>query len=96
MIDGAYNSSKNYAPLRKMGIKLIIKPRRNAKTDREGLKQKELSHKVNKTKITVWAYSRLPLTFSHIIRVYLPYFLPALMRASIFSRGVSNIEPLVG
>jgi hypothetical protein len=33
-MDGAYDSSKNYALLRKMGIKPIIKPRRNARTDR--------------------------------------------------------------
>jgi len=33
-MDGAYDSSKNYALLRKMGINPIIKPRRNARTDR--------------------------------------------------------------
>jgi len=33
-MDGAYDSSKNYALLRKMGIKPIIKPRRNARTNR--------------------------------------------------------------
>jgi transposase len=33
-MDGAYDSSKNYALLGKMGIKSIIKPRRNARTDR--------------------------------------------------------------
>jgi transposase len=33
-MDGAYDSSKTYALLRKMGIKPIIKPRRNARTDR--------------------------------------------------------------
>jgi hypothetical protein len=33
-IDGAYDSSKNYALLRGMGIKPIIKPRRNARVDR--------------------------------------------------------------
>ena len=33
-MDGAYDSSKTYALLRKMRIKPIIKPRRNARTDR--------------------------------------------------------------
>jgi len=33
-MDGAYDSSKTYALLRKMGINPIIKPRRNARTDR--------------------------------------------------------------
>jgi hypothetical protein len=33
-IDGAYDSSKNYALLRGMNIKSIIKPRRNARVDR--------------------------------------------------------------
>jgi transposase len=33
-IDGAYDSSKNYALLGKMGIKPIIKPRRNTRVDR--------------------------------------------------------------
>jgi hypothetical protein len=33
-MDGAYDSSKNYAPLRGMSIKPIIKPRRNARVDR--------------------------------------------------------------
>jgi hypothetical protein len=33
-MDGAYDSSKNYALLGKMGIKPIIKPRRNARVDR--------------------------------------------------------------
>jgi hypothetical protein len=33
-MDGAYDSSKTYALLRKMGIKPIIKPKRNARTDR--------------------------------------------------------------
>jgi hypothetical protein len=33
-MDGAYDSSKNYALLRRMGIKSIIKPRRNARVDR--------------------------------------------------------------
>jgi hypothetical protein len=33
-MDGAYDSSKNYAQLGKMGIKPIIKPRRNARVDR--------------------------------------------------------------
>jgi hypothetical protein len=33
-IDGVYDSSKNYALLRGMGIKPIIKPRRNARVDR--------------------------------------------------------------
>jgi hypothetical protein len=33
-MDGAYDSSKNYALLRGMGIKPIIKPRRNARVDR--------------------------------------------------------------
>jgi transposase len=33
-MDGAYDSSKNYALLRGMNIKSIIKPRRNARVDR--------------------------------------------------------------
>jgi hypothetical protein len=33
-MDGVYDSSKNYAPLRGMSIKSIIKPRRNARVDR--------------------------------------------------------------
>jgi hypothetical protein len=33
-MDGAYDSSKNYAPLRGMNINSIIKPRRNARVDR--------------------------------------------------------------
>jgi len=33
-MDGAYDSSKNYAQLRGMNIKSIIKPRRNARVDR--------------------------------------------------------------
>jgi hypothetical protein len=33
-MDGAYDSSKNYALLRGMSIKSIIKPRRNARVDR--------------------------------------------------------------
>jgi len=33
-MDGAYDSIKNYALLGKMGIKLIIKPGRNARVDR--------------------------------------------------------------
>jgi hypothetical protein len=33
-MDGAYDSSKNYAPLRGMNINPIIKPRRNARVDR--------------------------------------------------------------
>jgi len=33
-IDGAYDSSKTYALLREMGINPIIKPRKNARTDR--------------------------------------------------------------
>jgi hypothetical protein len=33
-MDGAYDSSKNYALLGMMGIKPIIKPRRNARVDR--------------------------------------------------------------
>jgi hypothetical protein len=33
-MDGAYDSSKNYAQLRGMSIKSIIKPRRNARVDR--------------------------------------------------------------
>jgi hypothetical protein len=33
-IDGAYNSEKSYRLLRRMEINPIIKPRRNARTDR--------------------------------------------------------------
>jgi len=33
-MDGAYDSSKNYALLRKMSIKPIIKPRKNTRVDR--------------------------------------------------------------
>jgi len=33
-MDGAYDSIKSYRLLRRMGVKPIIKPRRNARTDR--------------------------------------------------------------
>ena len=33
-MDGAYDSIKSYRLLRRMGIKPIIKPRKNARTDR--------------------------------------------------------------
>jgi len=34
VMDGAYDNSKAYKLLRKMGVKPVIKPRRNARADR--------------------------------------------------------------
>jgi hypothetical protein len=39
-MDEAYDSSKNYALLRGMSIKPIIKPKRNSRTDRGPLEEK--------------------------------------------------------
>jgi hypothetical protein len=47
-MDGAYDSSKNYALLGKMGIKPIVKPRRNARTGR-GPPERQSSAMILKT-----------------------------------------------
>jgi len=45
-MDGAYDSIKSYRLLRSMGVKPIIKPRRNARADRGPPERRLFSHNI--------------------------------------------------
>jgi len=54
--DGAYDSSMVYALLAEMGIKAMIKPRRNARADRGHVSRRRVVEQVRRLGYDGWAY----------------------------------------
>ena len=54
-MDGAYDSIKPYRLLRRMGVKPIIKPRRNARTDRGPPERRLFSHNIREAWGEKWS-----------------------------------------
>jgi len=54
-MDGAYDSIKSYRLLKNAGIKPIIKPRRNARTDRGPPERRLFSHNIQEAWGKMWS-----------------------------------------
>ena len=75
-MDGAYDSIKSYRLLRRMGVKPIIKPRRNARADRDPPERRLFSHNIQEAWGKMWSdglWWALETAFSTFKRLYEQY-----------------------